>query len=52
MVLMTPLFPLLVRAIPSLFTTSARLGRAMVRVVQGRADRFILESSGINRIGI
>jgi hypothetical protein len=48
MVLMTPLFPLLVRAIPSLFTTSARLGRAMVRVVQGRRQ----ESSGINRIGI
>lgn len=35
-----------------LFTTSERLGRAMVRVVQGRADRFILESSDINRVGI
>ena len=28
-----------------------RLGRAMLRVVQGRADRFILESADINRIG-
>jgi hypothetical protein len=36
---------------PSLFTTSERLGRAMLRVVQGRADRFILESADINRIG-
>ena len=50
-VLMTPVFPLLVSALPSLCTTSARLGRAMLRVVQGRADRFILESADINRIG-
>jgi hypothetical protein len=28
------------------------IGRAMLRVVQGRADRFILESSDINRIGV
>jgi hypothetical protein len=48
---MTPFFPLFVRMLPSLFTTSERLGRAMLRVVQGRADRFILESSDINRIG-
>jgi uncharacterized protein YbjT (DUF2867 family) len=51
-VLLTPLFPLLVRTMPSLFTTSERLGRAMLRVVQGRADRFILESADINRVGI
>jgi hypothetical protein len=50
-VLMTPIFPLLVRALPWWCTTSARLGRAMLRVVQGRADRFILESADINRIG-
>lgn len=28
-----------------------RLGRAMLRVVEGRADRFILESADINRVG-
>jgi len=50
-VLGRPLFPLLVRLLPSLATTSERLGRAMQRVVQGRADRYILESSDINRIG-
>lgn len=46
-----PLWKLLVRAVPSLFTTSENLGRAMLRVVEGRADRFILESTDINRIG-
>ena len=46
-----PLFPVLVRTLPNLATTSERLGRAMLRVVQGRADRFILESADINRIG-
>ena len=46
-----PLFPLGVRFLPSLFTTSERLGRAMLRVVQGRADTFILEVSDINRVG-
>jgi uncharacterized protein YbjT (DUF2867 family) len=51
MVLLRPLFPLLVRGVPRLFTSSQRLGRAMLRVVQGRADRFILESADINRLG-
>ncbi len=54
LVLLSPLFvfvPLLLRALPGLFTTSERLGRAMLRVVEGRADRFILESADINRIG-
>ena len=46
-----PLFPLGVRTLPSLFTTTERLGRAMLRVVQGRADKYILEVSDINRIG-
>ena len=46
-----PLFPLGVRTLPSLFTTTERLGRAMLRVVQGRADKFILEVSDINRVG-
>lgn len=53
-VLLTPLFllmPLLIRYMPFLFTTSEILGRAMLRVVQGRADRFILESADINRVG-
>ena len=50
-VLFKPLFPLLVRALPKMATTSERLGRAMLRVVQGRADRFILEATDINRIG-
>ena len=45
-----PIFPFFVRTMPSLFTTSERLARAMLRVVQGRADRFILEVSDINRI--
>ncbi len=45
------LFPLLVRVMPFLFTTSEILGRAMLRVVQGQADQFILESSDINRVG-
>jgi uncharacterized protein YbjT (DUF2867 family) len=51
LVVLKPLFPVFVRRMPSLFTTSERLGRAMLRVVQGRADRFILESADINRIG-
>ena len=46
-----PIFPPFVRAFPSLFTTSERLGRAMLRVVQGRADKYILEVSDINRVG-
>jgi uncharacterized protein YbjT (DUF2867 family) len=49
--LLTPIFPLLERSLPGLVTSSERLGRAMLRVVQGRADRFILESTDINRIG-
>lgn len=51
LVVFKPLFPLFVRSVPSLFTTSERLGRAMLRVVQGRADQFILESADINRVG-
>ena len=46
-----PLFPLGVRMLPSLFTTTERLGRAMLRIVQGRADKYILEVSDINRVG-
>jgi hypothetical protein len=46
-----PLFPFFVRVFPFLFTTSEILGRAMLRVVEGRADRFILESADINRVG-
>jgi hypothetical protein len=53
-VLMTPLFPLvplLVRVFPFLFTTSEILSRAMLRVVEGQADQFIVESADINRVG-
>ena len=46
-----PIFPLLVRCMPFLFTTSEILGRAMLRIVEGKADRFILESSDINQLG-
>jgi hypothetical protein len=54
LVLLKPIFPLFTvfaRVLPSLFTTSERLGRAMLRVVEGRTDRFILESRDINRVG-
>lgn len=51
MIIMKPLFPLLVALLPSIATTSERLGRAMLRVVEGRAGKFILESADINRIG-
>ena len=50
-VVLKPFFPLFVRAFPFIFTTSERLGRAMLRVVEGRADKFILESADINRVG-
>jgi len=53
-ILLKPLFvaiPLLIRMAPWLFTTSEILGRAMLRVVQGGAGRFILESADINRLG-
>ncbi len=43
--------PKLVRFLPFLVTTSELLGRAMLRVVEGRADRFILESADINKVG-
>lgn len=49
--LFKPLFPLLLTLAPQYVTTSERLGRAMLRIVQGRADRYILESIDINRIG-
>jgi uncharacterized protein YbjT (DUF2867 family) len=46
-----PLFPRLIRWFPFLFTTSEILGQAMLRVVQGRTESFILESADINRVG-
>lgn len=54
LVVMRPFYPLLsifARVFPSLITTSENLGRAMLGVVEGRADRFILESADINRLG-
>jgi hypothetical protein len=50
-VLCSPLFPFLERAFPNVVTTSEQLGRAMLRVVQGRAGQFILEPADINRVG-
>lgn len=46
-----PFFPQLIRFFPFLFTTSEILGNAMLRIVEGKADRFILESRDINRLG-
>jgi uncharacterized protein YbjT (DUF2867 family) len=46
-----PLFPIVVKLFPKYATTSERLGRAMVRVVQGKAGVYILESADINRVG-
>lgn len=51
-VLFRPLFPLIVKLFPRVSTTSERLGRSMLQVVKGRADKYILESSDINRIGV
>jgi len=50
-VLFRPFFPLILKLIPGMSTTSEHLGRAMIQVVQGRADKFILECPDINRIG-
>lgn len=50
--LLTPLFPLILKVFPSWATTSERLGRAMLRVAQGKADVYILESGDINRVGV
>lgn len=46
-----PLFPILLKLFPKHATTSERLGRAMLRVVQGKADVYLLENRDINRIG-
>jgi uncharacterized protein YbjT (DUF2867 family) len=43
--------PLLARTLPGIATTSERLGRAMLRVLDGQSDKFILESRDINRLG-
>lgn len=50
-VVLKPLFPICVRMFPVLFTTSEKLGKAMLRVIEGEADKFILESADINRLG-
>lgn len=50
-VALTPLWPLLIRSTPSLATSSEVLGRAMLRVLKGQADRPLLESADINRLG-
>ncbi|GJD99911.1 hypothetical protein [Methylobacterium isbiliense] len=48
---MRPLVPLVQRLAPSLVTPAQTLGRAMPRIVESRADRFVLESADINRLG-
>ena len=48
--LFNPLFPLMLRLFPQGVTTSERLGRALLRIVQGRTDKFILESADINNL--
>lgn len=47
-----PLFPLILKAFPKHATTSERLGRAMLRVVQGKVGAYILECADINRVGV
>jgi hypothetical protein len=47
-----PFFPTIVKLFPQLSTTSERLGRAMLNVVKGRVDKYILESVDINRFGL
>jgi hypothetical protein len=49
--LLRPVLPFFVRTWPGLFTTSAKLVQSMLRIVEGKADRFILESADINRLG-
>ena len=51
MALSGPVFPVIVKLFPRLSTTSERLGRAMLQVVKGRTDKYILESTDINRFG-
>jgi hypothetical protein len=47
-----PFFPTIVKLFPRISTTSERLGRAMLNVVKGRVDRYIVESADINRFGV
>lgn len=49
--ILRPVFPFFVKHWPSLFTTTERLGRAMLRIVEGKADRFILDPIHINQLG-
>ena len=51
MALSAPVFPVIVKLLPRLSTTSERLGRAMLQVVKGRTDKYILECTDINRFG-
>lgn len=46
-----PFFPTIVKLLPRLSMTSERLGRAMLNLVKGRVDRYIVESVDINRFG-
>ncbi|MFL6416578.1 MAG: hypothetical protein ACJ74Y_13020 [Bryobacteraceae bacterium] len=51
-VVFRPLFPVIVKLFPRVSTTSERLGKAMLRVVKGRVEEYILESADINRVGV
>lgn len=44
-------FPFLVRRFPGSFTTLERLARTLLKVVRGQADKKVLESADINRLG-
>jgi hypothetical protein len=45
-----PLYPMLRRLAPNMFTTTERLGRAMITVARGGYPRHILEMADINRL--
>lgn len=50
--LLGPLLTLFLPVFPKYITTSERLGRAMLKAARGLADKPVLESVDINRLGI
>lgn len=45
-----PLYPLLNRIAPTMFTTTEQLGRAMISVARSGYERHVLETVDINRV--
>jgi uncharacterized protein YbjT (DUF2867 family) len=45
-----PLYPLLNRIAPTMFTTTEQLGRAMISVARNGYERHVLETADINRL--